>query len=76
MRKRDRLRSRNSPGAAAWDGLVSSLRVYSEAELREMVAPFAGGLEWIHGTYPYRPFGRGYYFFGVRSERSADPGWR
>lgn len=57
-----------TPAAAAialWDGIVSTLRVYTEAELRAMVEPFGAAFRWEYGTYPYWPFGRGYYFFGV-----------
>lgn len=49
---------------SVWDGLVSTLRVYSEAELRSMVggdSPYS----WQYGNYTWSPFGRGYYFFGV-----------
>jgi hypothetical protein len=52
-------------GTAVWDGVVSTLRVYSEDELREMVAPLGDAFEWEHGTYRFAPFGRGTYFFGV-----------
>ncbi len=48
-----------------WDGLVSTMRVYTEEELREMVAPFGGAFVWTYGTYDYAPGGRGYYFYGV-----------
>jgi hypothetical protein len=57
-----------TPAALAigiWDGLVSTLRVYTEAELREMVAPFGGHWRWEYGTYAFAPGGRGYYFYGV-----------
>lgn len=60
-----------TPAALAisvWDGLVSTLRVYSEEELRAMVAPFGKGWRWEYGTFPYFPFGRGYYFYGVPAE--------
>lgn len=50
---------------AIWDGLVSTLRVYDEAELRAMVAPLGDHFRWEYGTYPYPPLGRGYYFYGV-----------
>lgn len=52
-------------GISAWDGIVSTLRVYSEDELREMVAPLGDGFEWEYGTYRFAPFGKGTYFFGV-----------
>lgn len=57
-----------TPAALAisiWDGLVSTLRVYDEAELRAMVEPLGDHFRWEYGNYPYPPFGRGYYFFGV-----------
>ncbi|MSP61691.1 MAG: hypothetical protein EXR72_15425 [Myxococcales bacterium] len=49
-----------------WDGLVSTLRVYTEGELRAMVAPLGPAFRWTYGTYTFRPFGRGYFFHGVR----------
>jgi hypothetical protein len=52
--------------ASIWDGLVSTLRVYTEGELREMVAPLGDAFAWRYGTYAFAPFGRGYYFHGVR----------
>jgi SAM-dependent methyltransferase len=48
-----------------WDGLVSTLRVYTESELRAMVAPFGAGWDWQYGRFKYRPFGTGYFFRGV-----------
>jgi hypothetical protein len=57
-----------TPAALAismWDGLVSTMRVWSEEELREMVAPFGARWRWEYGTYDYAPFGKGYYFYGV-----------
>lgn len=57
-----------TPGAlavSAWDGIVSTLRVYSEAELFEMVAPLGDSFRWEYGTYRFAPFGKGTYFFGV-----------
>ena len=50
---------------ALWDGLVSTMRVYSEAELRAMVAPFGRDWRWQYGTFSYFPRGTGYYFYGV-----------
>jgi hypothetical protein len=58
-----------TPAALAvslWDGLVSTQRVYREDELRGMVAPLGGKFSWEYGTFDFAPFGRGYYFFGVR----------
>ena len=51
--------------ASAWDGLVSTLRVYSEAELRRMVRGLPGEYQWRWGRWRYPPAGRGYYFWGV-----------
>ena len=51
---------------APWDGLVSTMRVYSETELREMVAPLGDAFTWTYGTYPFPLGGRGYWFSGVR----------
>lgn len=53
---------------ALWDGLVSTLRVYTEEELRAMVAPFGAGWRWDYGTYPYPPLGTGYWFRGLPPE--------
>jgi hypothetical protein len=52
-------------GISIWDGLVSTLRVYSEDELREMVAPLADRVAFEYGTYAIGSFGRGYYFTGA-----------
>ncbi|WP_438010257.1 hypothetical protein WME89_17370 [Sorangium sp. So ce321] len=56
--------------ASVWDGLVSTLRVYSEAELREMVAPLGDAFTWEYGTYRFPLRGEGYYFYGVPARRS------
>lgn len=61
-----------SPVALAcsiWDGVISTLRVYSEAELRAMV-PAHAEYDWTYGTYDFVPFGRGYYFYGLPRQRS------
>ena len=50
---------------SAWDALVSTLRVYTEEELRAMVAPFGDAWVWEYGTFGYPPFGKGYYFYGT-----------
>lgn len=52
--------------ASAWDGFVSTLRVYGEDELRAMVAPLGDAFTWRYGAYGFAPFGRPYYFYGVR----------
>ena len=54
---------------ALWDGIVSTLRVYNEAELRAMVAPLGDAFTWTYGTYPFPLGGRGYWFAGVRAAR-------
>lgn len=52
--------------ASAWDGVVSTLRIYREADLREMVASVGGeGYDWTWGTYRYPPLGTGQFFHGV-----------
>ena len=52
--------------ASIWDGVVSTLRVYREDELRAMVAPLGDAFHWTYGTWSFPPFGRPYYFYGVR----------
>jgi len=52
--------------ASAWDGVVSTLRIYRESDLREMVASVGGeSYSWTWGTYRYPPFGTGQFFHGV-----------
>ncbi len=51
---------------STWDGLVSTLRVYTEAELRAMVAPLGDAFTWTYGTYGFPGGGRPCYFYGVR----------
>lgn len=51
--------------AGTWDGLVSTMRIYTEADLRAMVAPFGSHWRWTAGTYRYWPAGTGHYFYGV-----------
>ena len=53
--------------ASVWDGVVSTLRVYSEDELRAMVAPLGDAFTWRYDTYGFAPLGRPYYFYGVRT---------
>lgn len=50
--------------ASIWDGLVSTMRVYTEEELREMAGDDPS-YRWTYGTYDFAPWGRGYYFCGV-----------
>jgi hypothetical protein len=49
--------------ASLWDCSVSSLRCYSEPELRELVREIPGWT-WEFGMYRHGPFGRGSYFMG------------
>ena len=51
--------------ASLWDGLVSTMRVYSEAELRAMVAPLGDRFVWTWGRHAFPLGGLGYYFYGV-----------
>lgn len=48
-----------------WDGLVSTMRIYTEDDLRAMVAPFGAHWRWTAGTYRFWPGGVGQYFYGV-----------
>ena len=55
--------------ASLWDGLVSTMRVYSRDELEAMAAELehvdGRRFTWTYGTYPSPFGGRGYYFYGV-----------
>lgn len=51
---------------ALWDGMVSALRVYTEADLRELTAGLGDRFEWVHGVCPFGLWGRATYFYGVR----------
>lgn len=67
-RKRKALLTWGTPiglGMCLWDGFVSTLRIYTEADLRRMVAPFGAGWAWEAGTFRYPPLGRGIWFRGV-----------
>jgi hypothetical protein len=55
--------------SSVWDGLVSTLRVYTEDNLRAMVAPFGAGYRWSYGTYPTGLGRRGVYFYGIAGRR-------
>ncbi len=54
--------------AGTWDALISTLRVYSQRDLLELVSPFGQGYDWTYGTYDYPFGGRGCYFHGVPSK--------
>jgi hypothetical protein len=58
-------------GIAAWDGFVSTLRVYSPEELAAMVAPLGGAFTWTYGTYAFPFGGKGCYFYGVPLQEDA-----
>jgi len=51
---------------AGWDGAVSTLRVYTEQELRAMAGAGADAFEWAYGTWPFGLGGRAYWFAGTR----------
>jgi hypothetical protein len=51
--------------ASAWDGVVSTLRTWTRADLEAMVAPFGDAFEWRYGTFTFPIRGTGYYFHGM-----------
>ncbi len=53
------------PLAGFWDACVSTLRVYTEPELRAMVEPLGGGYTWEYHVVPFTPFGRATIFLGL-----------
>ncbi len=54
-------------GVLAWDGLVSTLRVYTRDELMAMAAQTgAHDFDWEYGTAPFFPGGMVTWFAGVR----------
>ena len=53
---------------APWDGLVSTMRVYTEAELREMAAPLASEFTFQYGNWSFPLGGKGYWFSAVRKK--------
>ncbi|MFO0748475.1 MAG: class I SAM-dependent methyltransferase [Myxococcota bacterium] len=57
--------------ASLWDGLVSTMRIYTEADLRALVAPFGDAFEWHFGWYPVGRRSRGCWFYGVPRARGA-----
>jgi hypothetical protein len=52
---------------SVWDGVVSTLRVYSREELLAMAAPEGTGFTWTYGTFAVPFGGTGYYFQGLPS---------
>lgn len=57
--------------ASLWDGVVSTLRVYSRQELEAMVAPLGDRFVWTFGRHAFSPGGRGYYFYGIPRARAV-----
>ena len=51
--------------AGIFDGLVSTMRIYDEADLRRMVARHGDRFRWTYGRYRFPFGGRGTYFWGV-----------
>lgn len=51
--------------AGAFDGVVSTLRVYEPADVLRMVARHGDRFRWQHGTYAFPFGGRGFYVWGV-----------
>ncbi len=53
--------------AGAWDGLVSTLRVYEEADIRQLLGTVAGAerFTWRFGTHPVTRGFRGVWFSGI-----------
>lgn len=50
---------------SAWDGIVSTLRVYEHADLHAMVDEHGASYRWHAGSYRYPLGGTGYWFWGV-----------
>ena len=50
---------------SAWDGIVSTLRVYEHADLHAMVGEHGDSYRWHAGSYRYALGGTGYWFWGV-----------
>lgn len=51
--------------ASGWDGVISTLRIYTEDDLRAMVAPLGDSFTWRFGWYPVGKHSRGCWFYGV-----------
>jgi hypothetical protein len=57
--------------ASLWDGAVSTLRQYTEEELREMVRDAPPGWRWDYGIFEFPFGGRGSWFRGVGPRADA-----
>lgn len=51
--------------AALWDGTVSTLRMYTEEDLRAMVLKYSESYTWRWSRHEYPPYGSGTLFFGA-----------
>ena len=62
------------PLVILWDGVVSWLRIYSESELRELVAPLGGAYDWEMGKVRLgRVPAHGSYLLGAPRAGSRPP---
>ncbi|MEC9466425.1 MAG: hypothetical protein VX834_11600 [Myxococcota bacterium] len=57
------------PLISLWDGLVSTMRVYNEAELLSMAEPLTNDYQWEYREVPYYMGGKALVFTGVPNER-------
>lgn len=58
--------------ASIWDGFVSTLRVYTEDELRSMIAAAGGDpARWSYGTFDFPLGGRGTWFASEHLDTSG-----
>ncbi len=53
--------------ASFWDGAVSTMRMYDEAGLRDLVRDCPPGWRWDYGTFDFPFGGRGSWFRGVKT---------
>jgi len=59
------------PALGLWDGLVSTLRMYSRSELKQMAADLGGGYRWQFHEVPFFPGGLATVFEGIPAVRPA-----
>lgn len=59
------------PALGLWDGLVSTMRMYSRGELEHMIADLGGGYRWRFHEEPYFPRGIATIFEGIPAVRPA-----